>query len=175
LAVLPVCCGKKPFLVAAAALPRSVAYFVRGDKECFSVRKKNGTRKLSIGGKGMNMKKMMYATVVALTLSAAPALYGGRGGDSFVGGLAGGITGSAIGSAITHKGDSGKAEARRAQDQVEQLRREQYEQALRQREREGQQSPLFYLLIFFVIVLLGGVAVMSAMLFRRRPGENSRR
>jgi len=115
-------------------------------------------------------KSIIAALALMLSIAAGPVItHAGRGGGvagGFAGGLAGGMIGSSLAS--RDRGESrAEAEARQAKYEAEQVRYD----VLRHQAGRGEQSPLFYLLIFFVLILLVGVGMMSIMLFRRRDNR----
>jgi Flp pilus assembly protein TadB len=140
------------------------------------------------------MKKIIFGFLAMLVIS--PAAKCGHGGDAFAGGAVGGILGGVVGSAITSGGDSkhsrrAEEEARRAQDQTEQLRREQQQEKLLQIQREMDRkdaeyrlqleqqkvmtqqkdasSPVtFYFLIGLIILLFVVVAALGFVFWRKR-------
>ncbi|MCF7800275.1 hypothetical protein K9L05_03460 [Candidatus Babeliales bacterium] len=140
------------------------------------------------------MKKIIFYTLLCLFLLTPNFNFlGGRGGgESFAGGLAGGMVGGLLTGAMTKdSGSSRRAEeeARRAQDQTEQLRRDQErearrlqehtEQLRREREQEklraleekltGQQGSkqVTTILMILLAIFFAAVVALSFMIFRK--------
>ena len=115
------------------------------------------------------MKKFLFGLILSFSLLLPNLSMQARGGESFAGGMVGGMVGGLVSGAMTK--DSGRSrrgeeEARRAQEQTEQLRREQQrerissikEDVYQYRTRSTTNILLFALAILFLLVL--GLAFM---------------
>ncbi len=133
------------------------------------------------------MKKRTIITCILISLVMPYGFLVAGGGDSFAGGLAGGVAGGLLSSAITSGGSSSaKREALKAREEAEMLRHEREKMRLdtarrgldRQgalqaaNQKGGMQGPLFYLLLFFILVLIVGIGVMGVMLFKKPKSRN---
>jgi hypothetical protein len=127
------------------------------------------------------MKKFLLGILLILSACVGSvALYsrhghhgGGGGGSSFAGGLAGGMVGGVVAGAMTKdSGPSrGEIEAKRAQDQTQQLAREQemqrYSMLQQQMSTQGASTTTIVLIIALVILFIA-ILAMGMMMFRMK-------
>jgi len=120
---------------------------------------------------GVNMKKLILSLVLlGCLLSPNTLIFADRGCSGFAGGLAGGMIGGVISGAMTR--DSGSS---KAQQDVEQLRREQQQEkfsGLQDQIEQQHRKQVTTLLIIALIILSLAVIFLGFMVVRKRGKGN---